>query len=282
MVVLKKPMKLNIHKPCTENWDHMQSSLHGKFCDICSKHVVDFTEKTEQEVQDIFNQANGKEVCGKLPVSFSKIATGVILITNLTFSQAQTTAHTFVTTEQNTSHLTMLSGKLIFKNSKKEIPNAEVIFIHKTQYIKTLTDENGYFSLEIPSDLISKRNVLSFNFDTLNEKIRSNPERKVPNVIDADLYENQSILFTKNETINDKVFIIEPVQHYLGGISIMQDQPPDYYFFDGKSISEKKFERLQNENPDYQFFIFGGKEAQAIAGKSYIRTLRLLYSKRSL
>lgn len=275
-------MKLHIHKPCSEKWDAMQHSSHGKFCELCSKHVIDFTEKTELEVQNIFNQANGKEVCGKIPVSFSKIAAGIILITNLTFSQAQTANHTVNTTEQNTASFTKLSGKLIFKIDKKEISNAEVIFIHKTKYIKTYTDDNGNFTLEIPNELISKKNVLYFNFDRLNENMIKNPDRKIPNLAGGDIYENQSIIFTKNEKINDKTFVIESQQFYLGGISIMADRPPDYYFFDGKSISESKFEKLKQENPDYTFFFFDTKEAQAITNKSYINTLQLLYSNKSL
>lgn len=275
-------MKLNIHKPCSEKWDAMQNSPHGKFCKLCSKHVVDFTDKTEKEIWDIFNRAGGKEVCGRLPLSFSKIAAGVILITNLTFSQGQTPSPSFEAIEQSTTSFTKLSGKLIFKINKKGIPGAEVIFIHKNQYIKTQTDKNGNFTLEIPNELISKKNVLYFNFNVLNEKTIANPERKIPNVAGGDIYENTTIIFTKDEKIVDKTFVIESQKFYLGGISIMTDSPPDYYFFDGKNISEKKFRKLQEENPGYSYFVFEGKEAQAIANKSYIRTLRLLYSNKSL
>lgn len=81
--------KINITNPCPENWDNMQDSPQGKFCEICSKCVVDFTDKTDQEITEIFADAKGKEICGRISVkSLSKMAAGIILITNLTFVQA--------------------------------------------------------------------------------------------------------------------------------------------------------------------------------------------------
>ncbi|MBW7675632.1 hypothetical protein [Chryseobacterium chendengshani] len=43
--------------------------------------------------------------------------------------------------------------------------------------------------------------------------------------------------------------------------SLTIDLSPDYYYFNGKSISEKKFEKLKEENPNYQYFFFKNKEA---------------------
>ena len=96
--------------------------------------------------------------------------------------------------------------------------------------------------------------------------------------MNGDMYENTTIFFTKNEKINDQEFQIDSEHSYIGGVVLMMDPPPDYYYLDGKSISEKKFEKLKEENPNYQYFFFTNKEAEVIANKSYLNTLQLLFS----
>jgi len=150
--------QIKIHNPCPENWETMQDASEGKFCEKCSKCVIDFTDKTDYEIQDILKTADGKEICGRISTrSLSMVATGIILVTNLTFVQAQTKNDLGIATEQKKINNTKVSGKLIFKRTKKEISNAEVFFICKSEYIKTTTDENGNFALEIPNDLIEKK-----------------------------------------------------------------------------------------------------------------------------
>lgn len=270
---------IKINNPCPENWDSMQDSLQGKFCEKCSKCVIDFTDKTDREIANIFAEARNTEICGKVSKkSLSKIASGIILITNLTFIQAQNTNDLGILTEQKATNITKLSGKLIFKTTKKEIFNAEVFFICKTKYFKTNTDAVGNFTLEIPSELIEKKNVLYFNFDKLNKETGENPTRKPSNIMGGDIFENTAIIFTKNESINEKQFQIDSKQYYLGGVAFTTINPPDYYYFNGKRLSKRKFEKLKKENPNYQYFFFDSKEAEAIINRNYLNSLQLLYS----
>ncbi|WP_288436003.1 hypothetical protein [uncultured Chryseobacterium sp.] len=272
--------QIRIHNPCPENWENMQDFPSGKFCEKCSKCVVDFTEKTDAQINEILQTANGKEICGRISKrSLALAATGIILITNLTFVQAQIQNNSEIATEQKATVITKVSGKLIFKKTNKEISNAEVFFICKSRYIKTITDENGNFILEIPNKLIKRKNVLYFNFDKLNNETYKNPNREVPNTINGDLYENTSIIFSKNEQINEKEFQIDSQLSYIGGIVIVKNPPPDYYYFDGKNISKEKFERIKKENPQYYYFSFEGEEADIISQDNFIDTLYLLYSK---
>lgn|GEM_PF-459730 len=271
--------QIRIPTPCPENWENMQDFPSGKFCEKCSKCVVDFTEKTDEQIHKILKTANGKEICGRISKrSLAMAVTGIILITNLTFVQAQTQNNPGVVTEQKATDITKISGKLIFKRTNKEISNAEVFFICKSRYIKTITDENGNFTLEIPNELIERKNVLYFDFDKLNNETYKNPNRKVPNTINADIYKNTSIIFSKNEQINEKEFQIDSQYSYMGGLVIMSESPPDYYYFNGKSMSEKKFDKVKKENPNYQYFFFKDREAEIISGKGYLDSLQLLYS----
>lgn len=271
--------KIIINNPCPESWDNMQSFPKGKFCEKCSKCIIDFTDKTDDQIEDIFNAAKGKEICGRIfSTSFSKLAAGIILVTNLSFSDAQIIKSIQSPKERNISTVTRLSGKLIFKRTKQEISDAEVYFISKKKYFKALTDKNGNFVLEIPDDYIERKNVLYFDFTKLNSETLNDSERKVQSFFNADIYENTSIIFTKKEKINDQEFQIDSEHAYIGAVVIMPETPPDYYYFNGKSISEKKFERLKKETPNYQYFFFEGKEAEIIARKSYLSSLQLLFS----
>ncbi len=239
-------MKNNIRiiKPCLENWESMRDSAEGRFCEKCSKCVIDLTERTDDQIQEIMKQAEGKEICGRISVkSLSALVAGIIIVSNLTFVQAQTKNDFGIATEQKTVNSTKVSGKLIFKRTKKEIPNAEVFFIHKSKYIKTTTDENGNFVLEIPNELIGKKNILYFDFDKLNKEIYKSPDRKIPNEINVDIYENTTVIFTKNEEINNKEFQIASEFLTMGAVVIKSERPPDYYYFNGRSISEKKIQK---------------------------------------
>ena len=271
--------QIKIQNPCSENWNDMKDFSLGKFCEKCSKCVVDFTDKTDAQVHDIFKTANGKEICGRISArSLAMAATGIILITNLSFVQAQTKTNFGIITEQKVTDITKVSGKLIFKRTKKEIADAEVFFICKSKYIKTTTDKNGNFTLEIPNELIEKKNVLYFDFEILNNETYNNLDKKPSNVMNGDIYENTSIIFLKNEQIHEKEIQIDSQNSYIGGVSMMSESPPDYYYFNGKSISERKFEKLKKENPNYQYFFFENKEAEVISKKSYLNSLQLLYS----
>ncbi|GEN72823.1 hypothetical protein CLA01_28950 [Chryseobacterium lathyri] len=257
----------------------MQDFSLGKFCEKCAKCVVDFTDKTDAQIHDIFKTANGKEICGRISArSLAMAATGIILITNLSLVQAQAQTNFGIITEQKVTDITKVSGKLIFKRTKKEISNAEVFFICKSKYIKTTTDENGNFTLEIPNELIERKNVLYFDFEKLNNETYKNFDRKPSNIMNGDIYENTSIIFLKNEQIHEKEIQIDSQYSYIGGVSMMSESPPDYYYFNGKSISERKFEKLKKENPNYQYFFFENKEAEVISKKSYLNSLQLLYS----
>jgi hypothetical protein len=57
--------KIEIKKPCTENWDKMTASGQDKFCQSCSKIVIDFTQYSDEEILDYFNQQKHKKTCGR-------------------------------------------------------------------------------------------------------------------------------------------------------------------------------------------------------------------------
>ncbi len=57
--------KISIPEPCHEDWDKMTPDETGRFCNSCSKSVVDFTEMLPIEIQEFFIKNEGQKVCGR-------------------------------------------------------------------------------------------------------------------------------------------------------------------------------------------------------------------------
>ncbi|NML69087.1 hypothetical protein HHL23_04690 [Chryseobacterium sp. RP-3-3] len=56
---------LYIPNPCSESWETMSSREKGRFCSVCSKCVIDFTEKKSHEIESIFKEKQGEDICGR-------------------------------------------------------------------------------------------------------------------------------------------------------------------------------------------------------------------------
>lgn len=57
--------KIYIPNPCSENWESMSPQEKGRFCSVCNKCVIDFTEKQPHEVQQIIETKRGVSICGR-------------------------------------------------------------------------------------------------------------------------------------------------------------------------------------------------------------------------
>lgn len=62
--ILKK-LQILLSDPCSENWDEMQQSNEGRYCEICTKHIVDLTAKTDAELIEFFSKKKAN-ICGRL------------------------------------------------------------------------------------------------------------------------------------------------------------------------------------------------------------------------
>lgn len=84
-------MKVTIPKPCHENWAAMTPEEKGRFCQVCSKSVRDFTNASDQEIIDDLSQ--NSNICANFRVDqldrnlsysflnslFAKFAVGFVL-----------------------------------------------------------------------------------------------------------------------------------------------------------------------------------------------------------
>ena len=58
-------MKISIPKSCHEDWNKMTPNEQGSFCGKCCKTVVDFTNKSADQIKNILLEQSGKKVCGR-------------------------------------------------------------------------------------------------------------------------------------------------------------------------------------------------------------------------
>ncbi len=61
---MEKETYLHIPQPCHENWDKMSPAQQGRFCQQCSKTVVDFSTMTDQQVLKVLSKESGS-TCGR-------------------------------------------------------------------------------------------------------------------------------------------------------------------------------------------------------------------------
>jgi len=66
---MKKSFKIAIPNPCHENWQTMTPNEKGRFCDSCSKTVVDFTQMDPSEIQYYLVNNKSNRVCGHIKQS---------------------------------------------------------------------------------------------------------------------------------------------------------------------------------------------------------------------
>lgn len=172
-----KQYKLRIDNPCSENWEKMTPTQEGKFCQSCSKNVIDFTNLSDQEILKIISNSSGR-LCGRLtkdqlsrnishkkeisaPGIFSKIAASMLLIglsksTNAAYERKAVAIEFPKISQENQidQQQTIVDSAFVFKGkvldslTKEEIPG--VIVRLKGSSIDATTGINGDFELRIP------------------------------------------------------------------------------------------------------------------------------------
>lgn len=61
---MKHPqIQIQIPEPCHEDWNNMSPTEKGKFCGVCTKEVIDFTAKSDEEL--IKQVVNNENLCGR-------------------------------------------------------------------------------------------------------------------------------------------------------------------------------------------------------------------------
>ncbi|WP_265428653.1 hypothetical protein [Chryseobacterium sp. YIM B08800] len=285
---------IQIETPCEENWDNMHDIPEGKFCDLCSKKVLDLTQKTDDEISQLLDASNGK-ICGKIfrhqsnrhivssekividyeqRKGYSRLVAGLAIAASLTgiqthaanfekpsiqISENKDSGEKDLDKEKISDNDFIISGRLINSDTGKPLPNVEVTFITIEKIFKVKTDQNGTYRMTVPDFHIRKNNnVLHFDFGGYNDK---------DYILTKEELKNKEFSFESSE-INEMVFV-------TGGISSRKLEPT--LFLDGNEIEEEELYKLGIEN--YKSFHFSGKTAQALYKDVSKDGLYLFYSK---
>ena len=66
---MNSQIKISIPDPCHEDWNKMIPNEKGRFCQSCSKTVVDFTTMLPDDIKNYFLENRGKSICGRIKQS---------------------------------------------------------------------------------------------------------------------------------------------------------------------------------------------------------------------
>ena len=192
--MMKPSITLQLPTPCNESWDDMQNTAEGKFCNQCSKELIDFTFFSHKQLTDHLLNLSSSEICGRFspqqlnrnlfeePASTNAylslpalVLAASSLLINPTTSSAQVSSKTS-SALQKTHELAdsvFIRGQVIEKRSLDPIFFHDIqLHINDSVSQSMKTDLDGYFQFIVPKkDLPIRIYVDGKNFwnDTLVE-----------------------------------------------------------------------------------------------------------------
>lgn len=150
--------KLSIENPCQENWDGMEMSEIGKFCQLCQKNVLDFTMMSDREIIRYLENHQNEKICGRVAnVDLNRDLVQTELVSKNSWKFKVVSCIVFLST--------IFSSKLFAQK------NNSIKKTHKVQDNKA----NHVFDTIIPLESIStKTKVLPDTFTFIQKKTISN------------------------------------------------------------------------------------------------------------
>ncbi|WP_338760695.1 carboxypeptidase-like regulatory domain-containing protein [Bernardetia sp. ABR2-2B] len=231
-------MKVQIPEPCHEDWSKMKPQEQGRFCGSCQKLVIDFSQMSDKEIVGYFKESKSKNTCGyfkksqvdrKLkqpaaPTPIRKFFLKELAVAVFTFfvasNEAKAQGGTYFSEEEieqsknnsDTIRKNIIKGKII--NGEKNLVNA-TISIKGTDY-KTVSLENGFFSITIPSEIAQNKDniILIVKYKGLADKEIKVKTSLTNHFLKVDFSEKH---ITSNEEL------INALSGQAGGIQIVED-----------------------------------------------------------
>lgn len=161
---------ISIPKPCTQDWQKMSVIEKGRFCTTCQKNVIDFTNLSDRQIENILH--NNKNICGRFNSSqldrelivpkqkgsfWIAAATGAIgflgLGNNEAFAQAETKVEQTDINKQDKTDTndqekaTIEVSGTIYDDSNMPLPGVSIHI--KNTSIGTQTDFDGNYKITV-------------------------------------------------------------------------------------------------------------------------------------
>lgn len=183
-------MKISIPQPCHENWNDMLPAEKGRFCQSCQKCVLDLTKMTDREIIETLKQddlcvkishTQVDQINSKYNLTYPKWLRYPSLLIAFGFSSmgfAQNKSDLKYTTsdiekliKQDTA--ITLKLQLVDDFDGSPIPDAKVYLNKRKRKISTVTDENGFFELEIPTKYLNDFIIVESEYLNRKYQIRN-------------------------------------------------------------------------------------------------------------
>lgn len=185
-----KNYKLTIPKPCHEDWDKMTPNQKGRFCDLCSKTVMDFTGKTPEEIKTYLIENKGQRVCGRF--KRSQLDSIVIQIPDETFTYQLSFQKMFILA------LLLTMGTILFscktdKGKVQKIKKVEVIDSITKDVIDTLNINSKKDSLpKIPPP--PKPLIIKNHCNEPIDNIETGELPPIENIVEEEILEEDTVV----------------------------------------------------------------------------------------
>lgn len=220
-----KTMKISIEIPeaCGENWEHMTVSQLGKFCQVCEKEVIDFTNTTDAELLQKIK--SGQKICGRFKQSqlsrdlkpnnsktnWKQLAVAAGFTSVLAIAAPANAQKTSTKTEQlektseknfEEKHSISAKDSIVISGTVTDEEDLPIPGVHikvLDSKILTQTDFDGNFMIVLAAKTTA--NNLKLEFTSLGYETQ---------VINADLKsENLDIKMNTSETITTGIVVVE-------------------------------------------------------------------------
>ncbi len=185
-------LTIQMNTPCEENWNGMEPTEAGRFCNKCQKPVINFVDLSDQQILQYFLE-HPYPVCGRMLTTqrdhhfvhttptinrnLSPVTATLLTLATITTEAAPPTPMIVNKAQAQQPHLKQTpaipADSLLISGTVKDkhgapIENAEIIF---DQY-KLLSDKNGSFQFTLPSGF-NKMAVIQFSYPKLVREVRS-------------------------------------------------------------------------------------------------------------
>lgn len=182
---MNSQIKISIPEPCHEEWNKMIPNEKGRFCESCSKTVVDFTTMLPDDIKYYFLENRGKSICGRMKQS--QLDSIVIQIPSRVLYSQTNYQHYFLLS------LFVVMGTTLFscadKNGNKQ----------KIDKIEIVEDTNNVETSDVKS--IDSNKIPKINFLNLSVYYVVKSQKNKESKVDIEVAGNNSNVVSKEEDI---------------------------------------------------------------------------------
>jgi hypothetical protein len=308
---------LKLQTPCDENWENMTPNEKGRFCDSCSKNVIDFSQMSLTEITKIMKKSDDN-ICARVSkkqldiplldftenrnykLPYSQIAAGLMISGSLIAAQPSVTQNSIPVAqiEQTTNTPINPSEKenpdskpadskplphIVFKGivtsheTGEPVVNAKITFISLEKMISTYTLSDGSFALKIDGNLVDKDNVFRVSYEEVDREMERHGFWG---------YEDEDIIVSSKEFNAVHEIQAEHLMLIMGGIGHYTREYKPMVLDNGKEIKYEDFAKMRmKEDSPYSYekkdyYYFEPKFAKAIAGKKAQDGLYMFFDKK--